>query len=768
MKDKLLAQGKHSSAFEISDADLEWVLRAPTLYDYTQRQHAEMRNFRRFVVPERDDTPDDDGYRRTRVRGEIKLDTYGNVRVSGEVLPPSPDEAAKIAKEILDAKWPTSMPFLKGQRPPRLKGVSPEHVFEYLDEQGTHGLFLQHRQWDSNGAKFDTPWSFWSDSEWRQMEPDGLLPLYGLEQLKSGRMIFVHEGAKTAQYLLRAMQDKHWDHPWAEQLRDSLHLGWPGGADNPNRVDWSPLKRLERDRAIVVVADNDPKGVEAVKKISSLLRRRLEMVRFDNEFPVSFDLSDSFPKHFGHGKDYVGPPMAEMTFPATWATEEIPNANPKSNRKHYKLRPEFAEEWVYSERPEVFIHLKQPERLRSLSEFNKAVRPFSDVANTAALLETHLPSKVDGICYQPRRADAPQTKIITENNQRLCNTYRPSSIRPKPGNAGPWEQYLEYFVPDEGDRYQLKRWIATFIARPEVRMHYSVLLISEQQGVGKTTLCNILSALAGRTNVSCPNEKTIVDSPFNGWVAHKRLAIVNEIYSGHSRKAYDRLKSAITDDEIEVNQKFQTEYKIHNVVHVVACSNSKQAIYIDDGDRRWLVPQVTEEQHPYGTKFWRDFNAWLRAGGLPIIANWADEFLRHDPDAVVLTGAHAPETVAKSEVIDESMSEGQRIAQDLARAAIARQPENIVLIVPEVRDFIAVERRMDPNDPRLEKPTTIRKALRRGGMKEPRRVKGGDPRIKIGKTYKSVVANFDIPTEASWADIKDYHRQPSDLIPSTM
>ena len=95
--------------------------------------------------------------------------------------------------------------------------------------------------------------------------------------------------------------------------------------------------------------------------------------------------------------------------------------------------------------------------------------------------------------------------------------------------------------------------------------------------------------LIGDWNVSVPSEKEIVDSSFNSWIAHKRLAIVHEIYAGHSLTAYNRLKSVITDKEVRVNKKFIPEYEIEVAIHVFACSNSLRALKLDDTDRRWLV-----------------------------------------------------------------------------------------------------------------------------------------------------------------------------------
>jgi hypothetical protein len=118
-----------------------------------------------------------------------------------------------------------------------------------------------------------------------------------------------------------------------------------------------------------------------------------------------------------------------------------------------------------------------------------------------------------------------------------------------------------------GPAIELLRWCATLIEKPDVKMHYGVLLISETQGVGKGTLGEkILAPLVGIGNTSFPGEEEIVDSKYNYWMAHRRLAVVHEIYAGHSSRAYNKLKSVITDFNIEVHKKYMADYRVENWV----------------------------------------------------------------------------------------------------------------------------------------------------------------------------------------------------------
>jgi hypothetical protein len=304
-------------------------------------------------------------------------------------------------------------------------------------------------------------------------------------------------------------------------------------------------------------------------------------------------------------------------------------------------------------------------------------------------------------------------------------------------------------------------------------MRYALLMVSERQGVGKTTLCHILAKLVGPHNTSYPTESEIVKGTFNEWVAHKLLAVIAEIYGGHSRKMYDHLKSCITDEPVDVNKKYMRPYQIDNRIQIAACSNFRQAIHLDDDDRRWLVPRVTESLLPLG--YWNDFYKWLQADGLGIILHHLKE-LAEDPANVVGTGERAPMTSMKREVIAESRSPGAQIA--FTWGEIARdlkdenkQPKKMVVAVYDVRELVAKKRQLGTEDDRLESALTIKKALVAAGLMEPE-LQPGESRKRYWvevwsghKVHTYIVANFRISAGTTWEELKQYHVKAEELWP---
>lgn len=643
----------------------------PAVRDYLNRVGAEPRSLRTAVVKEH--------------RGKywtdvaiIRFAANGAISCSSMEHGPTELEAAAIGSVWGAYEFPQIKLLSRIIDPPEMiRNAASEAVFEFRDVTGANILMVQVRI-QRDGEKAYVPWTYWDDNRWRMAEPDGELPLWGLEQLRNHKTVFIHEGAKAARHCrwmaegkTEAARRARAAHPWGQELVGAAHVGWIGGALSPRRTDWAVLGREGVDRAYIV-ADNDAPGKSAISAISSALRMTTFSVEFSGRFPVSFDLADEFPatmfKSMGGKSYYVGPTLRDLTQPATWATDQVPNPSGQG-RPLTVLRESFGRIWAYVEEADAFVCTEMPEILRSEAVFNKMVASFSHINDTSRLLVRQYKGRSAKVCYRP---DV-EARLVDHRGTNAINLHVPSVIRPAEGDDGPWREFLRYMFVNDAEREEVERWCATLIARPAVRMSYGLLLISETQGIGKTTLGSaILAPLVGHHNVGYPAESDIT-SPFNDWVAQKRLAIVNEIYSGQSWKAYHALKAVITDQDVTVNQKYMRQYVVDNWCHVLACSNSMRALKMEMDDRRWFYPEVTEVPWP-GAKF-TAFRQWAQSGGLAIIRRWAESHGRY-----VEPSERAPMTERKREMIEGSRSEAQRTAAALAELLQERTAPGALLI----------------------------------------------------------------------------------------
>ena len=632
---------------------------------YLRRIGADVRSLRTAVVREMHGTYWKD-------LAVIRFSKKGAVDAPEEYAP-TDTELAAIVAECETVEWP-EVKFIKRLHdlPPQLKNADPKDIYEFRNEAGEI-VMLQLRNY-GEGNKY-LPFTFWSDNKWRTMEPEGKLPLWGMDKIKDNSTVFIHEGAKAARYVqwmiegqTKDARDALAECPWKDELVGAVHVGWIGGAMNPARTDWSPLKRAGIKRAYIV-SDNDAPGVAAVPNIAYQLRVPTFHIQFTSDWPASFDLADKFPEHMFEkieGKRfYNGPSFRNCKHPATWATDQIPpkpgkDGKPGKGRPTAVLRDSFKEIWAYIEEADIFVCTEMPETQRTEQVLNKMLASFSHVSETSRLIVKAYTGRTTRLCYRPDAAG----RIIINKGTTAINLHIASEIKAQEGDPSPWLEFMTYMFPSPEECYEMQRWCATLIARPDLRMEYGVLLVSEKQGIGKTTLgTSILAPLVGVHNTSFPGENDITTSEFNDWLAHKRLAVISEIYSGHSWKAYNRLKNFITDKDVSVNQKFQRKYVIENWCHMMACSNSLRALKMEDDDRRWLYPEVTEVPWPRA-KFVA-LHQWLQSGGLQIIMHWAKTF---DAKHYVYPGQRAPMTARKKDLIEGSRTDAQKEAAELAEA----------------------------------------------------------------------------------------------------
>lgn len=714
----------------------------PALAAYIDRIGAEQLTFRSFMVKE---------YRANSYYIErclIKVQADGEVVISNKDFQPTKEEREAIKKELAGhTDFPKCILASEAQFDMLLEKLgivaySDEalKVFQFWNLDRTGIIMAQQRIEKEDGGKNYLPWTLWSDGEWRCMEPDGGLPFWKPKQVddhqRGGRKIMVHEGAKTASYVhnlctQEALRDRLEQHPFGSILKEYTHWGMIGGALAPHRANYTELHK-EKPREVVYVCDNDYPGNAALEKVSKFYGRSMKGIQFGKDFPDKFDLADPIPEHLlarGTGK-YIGPKWFDMLKFATRATYLVPNPEGRG-RPTVALSQDFAAEWHHVVKPEVYVHRDWPAVALTAKEFNHKVAAFADVDDVARIFNKDGATMANALAYDPSRKPG----LYAKADGHFINTHVPSPIGAVKGDYSPFIGFMQHLVPDEQECKELMRWVATLIALPANKMYYGVLLISETQGIGKSTLGEkILAPLLGHGNVSYPSEHEITESNYNYWAAHKRLAVVHEIYAGHSAKAYNKLKSVITDHIITVSQKYMASYDIDNWVHVFACSNSTRAMQLSMDDRRWFVPRVTEKKKP--AEYWRDFNAWLLEDeGLGKIRYWAEQFI--EQEGPVMAGAAAPWSPTKKEMIEESYSAGMKLTDKLlrsvkqvlegedeaSRAIMAKWEEvgfakdGVVILVDldfieQIKLTIYEGRHSD----RLEKPLTIRKVAKGCGF----------------------------------------------------
>lgn len=440
-------------------------------------------------------------------------------------------------------------------------------------------------------------------------------------------------------------------------------------------------------------------------------------------FPPSFDLADQFPdemfRRIEGKRFYTGLPFSKCLEPATWITNQYLAEDGK--KVITEPRQHLSEVWAWVSTLDRYLFKEKPSVILDQTGFDGTQQLFKKGTKSAShLIKMITDCKYDALAYAPG-----QERDVYIDGTGLCfNRYTPSAILPAQGDATPFIEFMEYLIPDEAERSVVLRWCATLIARPQVRIGFALLMISNSQGTGKTTLGeHILAPLVGTENVSRGVSEKQLLSDETTWVANKRLAIIGEIYAAKKRALYNELKSIISDDYVSVNEKYVPRHTLQNWIHIYACSNSHDAVSIEEGDRRWYVPRVTEEIWPK-EKF-DAFYDWLDHGGLNIIMNWAERYGDY------YTGKQiAPNSYCKVEMIEEGMSYSKQDVKRLAEVMVEFK-EPLSVKISDVLGWVRVN-----IDNVRETNSRLRKV-----MKSVDGIHELNERIKIGGSLEYVLFN---------------------------
>jgi hypothetical protein len=405
--------------------------RFPALAAYIDRVGAEQLNFKRFMIKEHH------GHYYTE-KYIIKLSEDFTITVSphSEAHEPTEAEAAAIKAELAAVDFPKHKPASHGQVEQLLAtGQVTGTLYEFWDSARKHIIMCQERRDLENGDKVYIPWTLYTSKgrdQWLQLEPDGPLPFWKPPKRRGKGSIMVHEGAKTAQFVDDLLNNPlrrsdRLSHPWAEEMEGYEHWGCIGGALAVHRTDFGELHREKLEGDVVYVCDNDPPGKDAAPVFSRLYSGRMRAIKFDNMFPVAWDLADPMPEKLFNRVGTCLRTLMSMAEPATWATKKVQG---EKGRPRYVLTRQFAEEWHHAVMVDKFVHAFMPGwQFNNEKQFNKFVSQYSDLDDTARPVMKNSAGKAISLQYDPARLSGIfRDDDVTGASTRI-NTYVSSTIR---------------------------------------------------------------------------------------------------------------------------------------------------------------------------------------------------------------------------------------------------------------------------------------------------------------------------------------------------
>lgn len=232
-------------------------------------------------------------------------------------------------------------------------------------------------------------------------------------------------------------------------------------------------------------------------------------------------------------------------------------------------------------------------------------------------------------------------------------------------------------------------WMAEGLRHPEIKMRSAVIIWSNMEGNGKSTIGNLLAKLYGRyaSNIT----GAILKSQYNSFIRNKLFIMSDELTGEEvdnvkdTKRYMDQLKNLITQDEVVINAKYISEYTVKDYAKYFFTSNNVNMISINNFSRRFFIIHAPEKKMPQS--FYTDFyNTVFSDEGLREIMTF---LLNYEVDKVIALNSDAPATEAKEEIVINSRTFKQQWFIDLQKAAQNIEPfENSGLIcgqiVPEI------------------------------------------------------------------------------------
>jgi hypothetical protein len=400
--------------------------------------------------------------------------------------------------------------------------------------------------------------------------PFDLLP-FGWDDKTEGD-ILITEGpkARDAAVLLRNN-----DTPLGLALRKHKIISWHGAGSGVFHTDWS----MCAGAVCRLMCDNDESGLELMQSVAQ------EIVRVGG-YPVLLRFGSLLPKN---GLDFADPEYVAML--KDWPTEmfrvEIPPLLPRrEGEKVSRIRTTFLRTWVWIPSAKVFRSNITPEECD--------YHTFDTRFDTRERLSMHkkLGSATEcqiatGLVYLPSSPYGLQPKGLFN----ACLRSPLWDLGPAPTADIP-DSYLEFLRESFRDNDLVEAHLdfeADAVAFADEEPRWATLLHG-QPGKGKTTHQRFYTHLFGQGVEINP------DDLFGAYPSPETMnthaVFMEELFSterGDGKAIYQRSKRAITSTTRTMNIKNRPQFTIPNILRIRGCTNNRDALMLEKGDRRWLI-----------------------------------------------------------------------------------------------------------------------------------------------------------------------------------
>lgn len=292
------------------------------------------------------------------------------------------------------------------------------------------------------------------------------------------------------------------------------------------------------------------------------------------------------------------------------------------------------------------------------------------------------------------------------------NTYKPNTLERVPQGTTDIVDRIKgqvaHLLPNEDEQQLFINYMAHNVQYQGKKLYWAIVL-QGVQGDGKSFFAEMLKHVLGHTNCRSISAESL-DEKFTGWAEGNCVTILEEIKIDNHKKyeTLNKLKSYITNPTVSIRRMQRDVYEAINTTNYIALTNYKDALPIDDNDRRYCI-LFSRWQNKKELKEWMDNNPNYYEKLYQDMRNNAGEILdwlmTHPiPDSFKALN-RAPETRAKEAMIEISKSADYLLVEDaIAEFECADINDFLVNITKLVRlatDGFSTGYALFPKDSRL-------------------------------------------------------------------
>ena len=137
-------------------------------------------------------------------------------------------------------------------------------------------------------------------------------------------------------------------------------------------------------------------------------------------------------------------------------------------------------------------------------------------------------------------------------------------------------------------------WFAGLVTNLKGINRIALAMVSPQ-GTGKGTLIEFMDLVLRSVNIVSVAGIEKITGRFNTILQGKRLVNINEMSSTKDefRSNFDKIKSYISDPTITIEPKGVNPYKVKNISNFVLFTNHRDAIVVEESDRRYAIFEMS-------------------------------------------------------------------------------------------------------------------------------------------------------------------------------